>query len=339
MSAHKKCVCIGPYPPQGTKGPTPGISSKLQWWAGGITTRPFPLILKCETSGEADRVYEVMQPWVLANVSKLPEMLLQLYQTDPDLLVLAEEFDSTPGQTYWAVKLGYNTGIFFNGAEAILNMDKSKSKFCRAFVFDKFLLALSAMATGDVADLNPMYNYDLKNDPEAAQVLHDQFIMVNNLGTTSNTPQAAQARPTASTGLPGVASATPRSPAASHPPVTPTSPPALPVAAATSPYNNISFSLNINSPGTLTRLPRTPTHQGRHQGTLVRHGTPRQNGGLNYWGRFYLQSHGWDDDDVEDLERMLRESGNEEDFISRTSMVWDEHESIFRFIWALVERM
>ncbi|KAK7451709.1 hypothetical protein VKT23_012388 [Stygiomarasmius scandens] len=302
-----RCVCVGP-PAHANRpnDPKPGIYSKMQWRKGGLQAAAFPLNIKCDTEDEATEIFRVFQPWVLQNYDKPPSVFTELLTDDKVLQRLASALDST-NWIYWSVKLGGTVGIYFDGRDAMASLKAGREdRFRRAFAYSHFLDAVSAMvSTGDSMP-SALYDYNPSKDPSNAAAIHQVAITHR---TSLSHPQPA-----------------PSSPAPSPTTVTLTPTPASPSSV------HITVSSFIGSQS--QAIPETPT---RRRVAVSRQGTPiretREAPRLGNWLRRYLEAHGYDADDVSEIEGIVLKCTGVEQFIGNMQQFLSVSDEILHFMW------
>ncbi|KAK7438761.1 hypothetical protein VKT23_017892 [Stygiomarasmius scandens] len=162
-------VCIGHSNNTVTSPPmSPGISDSLKWRPGGIpgSAPPFPMNFACDTEDEAQQIWTLMQPWVLAHYNLTAVAQITALKADANMQWLGQLLDRVPDRKFWAVRLGQQVGVYFNGCEAMDTMDAAReAQFRHAFAFRHFLDAVGAMISVKPHELHPVYNYNPGKHP------------------------------------------------------------------------------------------------------------------------------------------------------------------------------
>ncbi|THU95265.1 hypothetical protein K435DRAFT_798271 [Dendrothele bispora CBS 962.96] len=263
-------VCVGSPKNTVTDPPLqPGLCNSMQWRPGGVPGKhpAFPMSFQCDTADEAQRIWSVMQPWVLRNHKKAPDLLIASLQADRKMLELGALFNQVTDHVYWAVRLGGGVGVYFSGMEAMSSMDhSSETRFRRAFTFKTFIEAVAGMISPNPPALHPLHDYYPGKFPVQAENIRQ--IAENQLATLSSESSDVYV-PSTSASAPA-----PQPPSVQSPPVLPPAQPSVhsPVAPPpTQDHTNI-FNVTIGSPstpsrrgGNLSRLEHNRGHWKRYE--------------------------------------------------------------------------
>ncbi|KAK7447345.1 hypothetical protein VKT23_014055 [Stygiomarasmius scandens] len=335
-----RCVCIGPPNVKMGRGTIRvGLSEVLQWRPGGVpgTHPPFPMNIQCDTDDEAQRIWTSMQPWILQKYNLNPSAFIAQIRRNTQMQELGQLFDRVPDRKYWVVRLGSTVGVYFNSCDAVQNMDASgQIHFRRAFIFSTFISAICGMVDPDPSTLEDFLDeYYPSKLPEKSLTLRSEALAyVPNLSFDAE----------------------------------PSSPPAVesdfqpPVTLSQSSGNQINVSVEIHGsprPSTPPQGSRgAPARSSSRQGTPARttahltspsrqrtpgrftpgrQGTPSRTNGrvLGFWVRRYLQAHGFDASDIQEVEEILEHTDGLESFTASMGDSLSMTESVAEFLWLL----
>ncbi|THU89588.1 hypothetical protein K435DRAFT_802649 [Dendrothele bispora CBS 962.96] len=204
--------------------------------------------------------------------------------------------------------------------------------FRQAFAFDNFISAVEGMISPDPATLLSLHNYWPSKRPAAADLIRSEALGLGRQGS------GASEQPP------------PASPAHTGPVPTPSMPSPQPVHASPTPTPTAH---SLQTPATPSQVitvspviavatPSTPSRNGSssRQGTPSRRGArsaPARRREVSEQAQHYFRAHGWDANDVNEVDEMLSEVRNMNGFVNRMEGQLDVDREIAGYVWSVLD--